>query len=214
MTRRGHDDDRSRRQLSLHGRDGLGHARTTSCPCPRPRRALTGYTATTTPTFRSYPDVSGGGAYLNADFGFRGTGVTTYSIQDRVWLDTNGDGLFASESGIAGVTMELLNASLQVIGTTTTAADGTFTFSGLAGGGADYTTRITDTSGVLVNYFGTTSYAQARQRAESNLVANLNRTAAPSYGFLPRAASATRSSTTSTAMAFRTRATTGSPGSW
>ena len=35
-----------------------------------------------------------------------------------------------------------------------------------------------------INYFGTTSYAQARQRAESNLVGNLDRTAAPSYGFL------------------------------
>ena len=145
---------------------------------------LVGYTATT-PTIRSYPDVSGGGAYLNADFGFRANGVTTYTLQDRVWLDADGDGVFdAGETGIGGVTMELLNASLQVIGTTTTAADGTFTFSGLAGGGADYTTRITDTSGVLVNYFGTTSYAQARQRAESNLVANLDRTAAPSYGFL------------------------------
>ena len=144
---------------------------------------LVGYT-NTTPTSRSYPDVSSGGAYLDADFGFRGTGVTTYSIQDRVWFDTNGNGLFAGESGIGGVTMELLNASLQVIGTTTTAADGTFTFSGLAGGGADYTTRISDTVGILTNYFGTTSYAQARQRAESNLVGNLDRTAAPSYGFL------------------------------
>ena len=127
---------------------------------------LVGYTATT-PTIRSYPDVSGGGAYLNADFGFRANGVTTYTLQDRVWLDADGDGVLdAGETGIGGVTMELLNASLQVIGTTTTAADGTFTFSGLAGGGADYTTRITDTSGVLVNYYGTTSYSGGTTRRE------------------------------------------------
>ncbi len=147
--------------------------------------SLTGYTATTS-TFRGYPDVTGGNAYMDADFGFRGTGVTTYTIQDRVWLDADGGQDFDSgvETGIAGVTMELLNASLQVIGTTTTGSGGTFTFSGLTGGGADYTTRISDTAGVLLDYFGTTTYAQARQRAESNLAANLDRTAAPSYGFL------------------------------
>lgn len=156
---------------------------------------LSGYTATTA-TSRSYSDVHGGSAYLNADFGFRGIGVTTYTLQDRVWFDTDGDGVFdAGETGIAGVTMELLNASLQVIGTTTTAADGTFTFSGLAGGNADYTTRISDTSGVLVNYYGTTSHAQARQRAIDNLAGSIGWSSppgspvpldgvAPSYGFL------------------------------
>jgi uncharacterized repeat protein (TIGR01451 family) len=148
--------------------------------------ALTGYTSTNPPPSRSYPNASSGGSYLDADFGFQATGVTTWSITDRVWLDDNGDKAFAGESGIAGVTMELLNASLQVIGTTTTATDGTFTFSGLTGGGADYTTRISDTAGVLVNYFGTTTYAQARQRAESNLAANVDHTSSPDssgYGF-------------------------------
>ena len=91
------------------------------------------------------------------------------------------------ENGIAGVTIELLDASLNVIGTTTTAADGTFTFSGLAGGGADYTVRINDTGGVLLNYYGTTSYALALKRVESNLTASIDRVATPppSYGFYP-----------------------------
>lgn len=88
-----------------------------------------------------------------------------------------------SEAGIAGVSVELLDSSLNVIGTTITAADGTFTFSGLTGSGADYTTRITDTSGVLTNFVPSSSYAIADQRLESNLVANIDRSAAPSYGY-------------------------------
>ena len=89
----------------------------------------------------------------------------------------------AQRRRIAGVTVELLDATQNVIGTTTTAADGTFTFTGLPGGGADYTTRINDTSNVLADYYGTTTFATARQRLESNLNANVNRAAAPSYGF-------------------------------
>jgi uncharacterized repeat protein (TIGR01451 family) len=141
-----------------------------------------GYTATTPTTVR-FTNVQQGGSYMSADFGYLPSGAA-FSITDRVWYDANGNGAFgAGETGIAGVTIELLDASLNVIGTTTTAADGTFTFSGLPGGGADYTTRINDTSNVLADYYGTTAFATARQRAESNLVANVNRAAAPSYGF-------------------------------
>jgi uncharacterized repeat protein (TIGR01451 family) len=155
---------------------------------------LSGYAATTA-TYRSYLGVGGGSAFLNADFGFQGTTVTTYSIQDRVWFDADGDGVAdAGENGIPGVTVELLDASLRVIGTTTTAADGTFTFSGVAGGGADYTTRISDTTGVLADYYGTTPHATARQRAVSNVAGIVDWRSspgspvpsdgiAPSYGF-------------------------------
>ena len=144
-----------------------------------------GYTATTNAS-RTYPNVPGGSVLLTADFGFRAN-AGSLTIRDRVWLDTNGDGAFGSESGIAGVTVELLNASLQVIGTTVTAADGTFFFSGVAGGGADYTIRLNDTGGLLIDFVGTTSYALARQRAESNLNASIDRVTAPppSYGFRP-----------------------------
>lgn len=143
-----------------------------------------GYAATTS-TSLAYLDSMSGDVILTADFGFRAL-AGSFTIQDRVWLDTNSDGVFgAGENGIAGVTVTLLDASLQVIGTTTTAADGTFTFSGVAGGGADYTVRISDTTGVLLDYVGTTSYAIARQRAETNVTVNIDRRAAPSYGFRP-----------------------------
>ncbi|HJQ38415.1 MAG TPA: C25 family cysteine peptidase, partial [Thermoanaerobaculia bacterium] len=140
-----------------------------------------GYSATTAGTVR-FQLVAQGGSYVSADFGFLPTNPT-FSITDRVWYDANGNGAFAAETGIGGVTVELLDTSLNVIGTTTTASDGTFTFSGLPGGGADYTTRITDTGNVLADYYGTTTFAAARQRAESNLNANVSRAAAPSYGF-------------------------------
>jgi hypothetical protein len=89
----------------------------------------------------------------------------------------------ATEAGIAGVSVEILDASLNVIGTTITAADGTFTFSGLTGAGADYTIKITDTTGVLTNFIATSSYAIADQRSDSNLVANIDRSNTPSFGF-------------------------------
>ncbi|HEV7425531.1 MAG TPA: C25 family cysteine peptidase [Thermoanaerobaculia bacterium] len=88
-----------------------------------------------------------------------------------------------TESGIGGVSVEILDASLNVIGTTLTAADGTFTFSGLTGGGADYTVKITDTTGVLTNFIGTSSFAIADQRLVSNLAASIDRSATPSFGF-------------------------------
>ncbi|MEA2414457.1 MAG: hypothetical protein QOI58_1114, partial [Thermoanaerobaculia bacterium] len=131
-------------------------------------------------------------------FQIAGTGYTIASITDdtHLTLTTNfaqatAAGLayksFATfdntESGIGGVSVEILDASLNVIGTTITAADGTFTFSGLTGGGADYTVKITDTTGVLTNFIATSSYAIADQRLVSNLVASIDRSATPSFGF-------------------------------
>ncbi len=68
---------------------------------------------------------------LTYDFGYRGTG----SIGDRVWLDTNANGVQdTGETGINGVTVQLLNSSAQVIATTTTSGDGNYTFSHLTAG--------------------------------------------------------------------------------
>lgn len=64
------------------------------------------------------------------------------SIGDRVWKDDNRNGIQdAGEVGIAGVTMELLNASNTVIATTTTNASGIYNFSNLPAG--NYSVRVT-----------------------------------------------------------------------
>jgi protocatechuate 3,4-dioxygenase beta subunit/phosphotransferase system IIB component len=73
----------------------------------------------------------------DADFGYRGSA----SLGDRLWIDIDGDGTQdAGEPGINGVTVELVDGSGTVIATTTTAGDGTYTFSNLLGG--SYTVRV------------------------------------------------------------------------
>ncbi|MBF6641155.1 carboxypeptidase regulatory-like domain-containing protein, partial [Flavobacterium sp. J49] len=57
------------------------------------------------------------------------------SIGNFVWNDTNANGIQDSgETGIAGVTVQLLNSSNVVIATTTTNANGNYLFSGLIAG--------------------------------------------------------------------------------
>jgi hypothetical protein len=74
---------------------------------------------------------------LTYDFGFRGAG----SLGDLVWFDRNGNGTQdAGEAGFGGVTVELRNGSGGVIATTTTDADGGYSFSHLAPG--SYTVRV------------------------------------------------------------------------
>ncbi len=73
----------------------------------------------------------------DVDFGYRGTA----SLGDRVWNDADGDGVQdAGEAGLTGVTVELLNGDGTVIATTTTGADGIYTFSNLLAG--SYTVRV------------------------------------------------------------------------
>ena len=70
------------------------------------------------------------------------TAIAPGSIGDRVWKDTDADGVQdANEVGVAGVTVVLLNAAGQPIATTTTDAFGNYKFSGLPAG--DYSVRIT-----------------------------------------------------------------------
>ncbi|MCL4394698.1 MAG: carboxypeptidase regulatory-like domain-containing protein, partial [Chloroflexi bacterium] len=57
------------------------------------------------------------------------------SIGDFVWNDLNGNGVQdAGEPGVGGVTVNLLNASGQVIATTTTDSNGKYEFTNLAAG--------------------------------------------------------------------------------
>ena len=64
------------------------------------------------------------------------------SIGDRVWEDTNGDGLLnGTETGLVGVTVVLYNASNIAQATNVTSAGGYYTFNGLGAG--KYTIRVT-----------------------------------------------------------------------
>ncbi|HEX4962858.1 MAG TPA: SdrD B-like domain-containing protein, partial [Thermoanaerobaculia bacterium] len=93
-----------------------------------------------TPNIASF-SLNGGEEKTDVDFGYRGTA----SVGDRVWLDANGNGVQdAGELGINGVTVNLLDASSNVVATTTTSGDGNYTFSNLMGG--SYSVRIDDTT--------------------------------------------------------------------
>lgn len=69
---------------------------------------------------------------LNADFGYL---VRPSSVGDRVWKDLDFDGeQDQNEAGVAGVTVQLLNASGATVATTTTDAEGKYLFEGLSSG--------------------------------------------------------------------------------
>lgn len=88
------------------------------------------------------------------------TAVPLGSIGDRVWNDTDGDGIQdAGEVGVAGITLVLLNSAGQPIATTTTDAFGNYKFSGLPAG--NYSVRITPPA----NY----SLSAKTQGADTNL---------------------------------------------
>lgn len=64
-----------------------------------------------------------------------GDACDSTTIGDRVWLDGNLNGIQdGGESGFEGVTVELLSADGTSQGTTSSAADGSYSFSGVPGG--------------------------------------------------------------------------------
>lgn len=97
-----------------------------------------------------------GQKYKEADFGY-GPGPDTGVIGDRVWSDADGDGVQdMSEVGIGGVTLNLVKAGPDglcgtaddtIAATTTTAADGSYLFTGVMPG--VYCVVVTDTATVL-----------------------------------------------------------------
>ena len=73
----------------------------------------------------------------DVDFGYQGTA----SVGDRVWIDTNGNGVQdPGEAGINGVQLQLLDGANNVLATTTTSGDGNYSFSRLNGG--NYSVRV------------------------------------------------------------------------
>lgn len=72
------------------------------------------------------------------------------SLGDRVWLDKNVNGVQdAGEAGLAGVTVKLFDAGGNVVGTTTTGADGSYLFNNLAPG--DYTAQVVAPAGYALS---------------------------------------------------------------
>jgi uncharacterized repeat protein (TIGR01451 family) len=138
---------------------------------------LTGFTETTVNPLL-VEDVNADDVVLILDFGFLDA-TGTYTIKDRVWYDANVDEEDDGESGIGGVTVDLLDASLNVIASTITDANGYFSFNGVIGAGADYTVRITDTGGILSDYYGITAEAIAGEVEIDNLSSNLDYTVEP-----------------------------------
>ncbi len=111
-----------------------------------------------------------GDVFVNADFGYQPTAGTTGFIGDLVWFDANRNGAQDSgETGIAGVSVALIrdtngngiwDEGEPVIATTTTAADGSYLFSGLsvASGNDNYLVWVNDTVGVLIGKAPTFDY--------------------------------------------------------
>jgi len=71
--------------------------------------------------------------------------VVASSIGDRVWFDENADGVQdASEAGIEGVTLNLLDSAGVVVATTVTGPDGIYEFAGYHSG--DYQVQVDPTT--------------------------------------------------------------------
>lgn len=136
--------------------------------------ALSGFTATTGASPLN-SNVNSGDVLLNNDFGFQPPAGSSFTIQDNICYDADADGCEAGESGIAGVTVQLLDSSRFVIATTVSDSNGDFFFAGVPGNN-NYTVHISDTGALLANYYGTTPSAISGDFAVVNLSANTSGT--------------------------------------
>lgn len=88
--------------------------------------------ATSGPDGQSTVTLSGGNTVLDVDFGYTYSGAE--SISGHVFFDATGDGGTYGAAGDApyeGITVYLWNSAGTLVGTTTTASDGSYNFAGL-----------------------------------------------------------------------------------
>jgi len=134
--------------------------------------ALASYTTLTTadndttsaPGHQRLVALGSGASVMTIDYGYRAG--TSFSVSGRLWNDSNNNGADNSEPGFGNVTLELVNASGVVVATTTSAANGSYSFPGLPAG--TYTVRFTDVNGVL------TGYRTTFERTEGALAGSYN----------------------------------------
>ena len=89
-----------------------------------------------------------------------------------VFADSNDDGLEdGTDTGISGVTVQLLNGGGSVIATTTTSSDGTYTFSNLAPG--TYSAHVVAPSGASYSILGSNTPPQPTGGTATSLGTNL-----------------------------------------
>ncbi|OKH38898.1 hypothetical protein NIES2101_35770 [Calothrix sp. HK-06] len=97
----------------------------------------------------------------------------TASLGDKVFNDANNNGIQdAAETGVNGVTVQLINpVDGSVIATTTTDADGAYTFSGLTPG--DYQVKFTSPTGYI---FSTANVGDDAKDSDANSTTGLTQT--------------------------------------
>ncbi len=97
--------------------------------------------------------LAAGGSDLALDFGYKKPSLP--DITDAVWFDDNRNGLRDEAlTGFANVTVNLVNSAGERVATTTTGANGIFTFPNVPDG--TYTLELTDINGVLAGLLPTT----------------------------------------------------------
>ncbi|MCS6845325.1 MAG: carboxypeptidase regulatory-like domain-containing protein, partial [Caldilineales bacterium] len=123
-----------------------------------------------------------GDVYVNADFGYRPAASST--VGDRIYLDTNSDGVFdGSDYGIPGVTVVLLDSQGRVIATTVTDANGYYAFPALPAG--TYTVWVNDTAHVLDGLAQTGDPDTTLDRRHTLTVDGSSAYLANDFGFTP-----------------------------
>jgi protocatechuate 3,4-dioxygenase beta subunit len=130
------------------------------------------------PSGESFSPAGTSAAYQNATLGVSGQSAAPFvlaantnltnqdaglyvpaSFTGTVFNDSNDDGLEDNaDTGLSGVTVQLLNGSGAVIGTTTTASNGTYTFGNLAPG--TYSAHVVAPTGATYSVMGSNATPQ------------------------------------------------------